>query len=254
MMPSRALAHGAHLPDIRTLHRLRIRLIPYLVPPRSRRVRAPSRLRYDAFEIVLLSQGEEGSAPLRNMVRVYQRGACIGQDAPQTLLALHQRQRSQIFAVKQQQVECEVRHPSAPPQQHLEVHVIGIIEAHDLAVDDRVVHSQLVLQGRSQCRKSLQYRGGLRTQPNFAVRSEDVRHAPEAVVLPLEDPLWIVERLSARDWQYGLNDGQFFLHPDKWDASAYAYRFFGFFSFAFGASGSCGSSIPVSKRLFPFSS
>jgi methionine-rich copper-binding protein CopC len=111
----------------------------------------------------------------------------------QPSLPLHERPLSQVFAVHCEQIErVEVR-PLATEQQALEVAAAARIQADDLSVDHRVVRSDGVREFLTELRPVLE--GVAVARHEVTVVSVDVGERSEAVVLHLEEPVRMVERL-----------------------------------------------------------
>ena len=139
-----------------------------------------------------------------------------GHQAQQQLLALDQRERSQIVVLEGEQIEKEQRrgqlgggliHVSRRRQQRallqpLEDGPAGIVQHHDLSVGDESFRGQR----EQRARQVGKYRGRVRAAPvedsrTGAVPADD---GAKPVVLQLEQPLGIVERIAARLGEHRL--------------------------------------------------
>jgi hypothetical protein len=123
----------------------------------------------------------------------------------QPMLAFDEWQTPQIFTVEPQQVESIEDGFATPGHQFIESTDALCIEADDFAVDNSVLYQHLperFLQGRERL-ELIQVAGD-----QLAFTGLDVGDRAEAVVLQLEQILWIVERPRDAGKAHGLDAGK----------------------------------------------
>src|SRR5262245_56047957 len=172
--------------------RLGIRLVPDLVPHRIGAVRVRLPLGYDPLEIEPLRRSQHVAAASLDGEDLAQGRAGGLHDSLECPLAAGQRQPAQISSAHPQGIEGGVMEIASAFQQGAKILPPLRVERHDLAVQDRLLHRQLLTDPVAEILKSAEHVAALGAK--VTVATGDVEEAAEAVVLGLEDPRRVVER------------------------------------------------------------
>ena len=187
-------AVAASLEELAAARHLRVLRILDLQPGRLNPVAviwAVLPLRHDALEIPSACLAKQADASPFDVIDIEQSRLNPRHDAPQSALALHQRQRAKILPIDREQIEREEVRPIAAEQQVVEVRPAVPIEADDFAVQHGIERANAVRDLRLEDPVLGEHVPAARDQSTEMAL--DMRERAESVVLDFVQTIAMIE-------------------------------------------------------------